>query len=324
MYTNKKFSTNSEDCINCGICTENCIFLDKYKVDISDIRYNPELSYSCFLCGKCTRVCPIDIDGREIIYQIRKEEMKKYDKLIKKDYKMLIAEKNNYKFKNYKHSSKSVLFPGCNFPSFYPKTTKNIIEILNEHENIGVVYDCCGKPISELGMEKEEKDILLKLNQRFKEENIEELIIICPNCYHYLYDKVDINIVSIYEKLLELNIGKKIAENINMFVPCPEREEKKWMEQIKLLIDGEINYISEIQCCGLGGSAIIKEPELAKKMNDLTIKYEEIYTYCATCVGQFTRNKHDKSFHILSEILEVSEKADIKKSLINRVKTKFY
>ena len=42
-------------------------FLKKYGIDIGDTEKLKELSYHCFLCGKCTEVCPIGIDGRDYI-----------------------------------------------------------------------------------------------------------------------------------------------------------------------------------------------------------------------------------------------------------------
>ena len=118
---NNFIDTNA--CIHCGMCTNNCLFLDKYKIDISDMERNKNLAYHCFLCGKCTEVCPKGIDGRETILQIRREQTEKNNgKLPVKGYNMVVGEKKNYLFRNYKQPGKSVLFPGCNFPSFYPKT----------------------------------------------------------------------------------------------------------------------------------------------------------------------------------------------------------
>ena len=66
---------------------------------------------------------------------------------------MLLKEKKDYIYKNYRNATgKCILFPGCNFPSFYPKTMKKLVKLLKEH-GIGVAYDCCGKPIAELGLE---------------------------------------------------------------------------------------------------------------------------------------------------------------------------
>ena len=52
--------------------------------------------------------------------------------------KMLVLEKKNYLFCNYRHStSGSVLFPGCNFSILLSKTGK-LIELLKKHAGMGL------------------------------------------------------------------------------------------------------------------------------------------------------------------------------------------
>lgn len=318
-------SINPNDCIHCGICTKKCLFLSKYNIDIGDMPKNEDLAYNCFLCGECSNVCPLGIDGREIILNIRQKQVQENNgKLKEKGYNSLILEKKNYKFKNYKNSKKTVLFPGCNFPSFYPETTKILYNILKEKADIGIVFDCCGKPISELGLEKDEKNIIDKLNNNFKKNNISEIIILCPNCYSFFKNKLNVKVISIYEKMQELNIGSTINKDIKVFSPCPDREDKLWLDFIKPFINGTITVINEAQCCGLGGCASVKEPELAKKMASLSVKHNNIYNYCATCSGQMKRNGANDVSHVLTEILNVKESPDSKKSLVNRIKTKFW
>lgn len=65
---------------------------------------------------------------------------------------MLLLEKKNYIFRNERHmTGKSVLFPGCNFPC-YPSYQCQILSQVD----MGVLFDCCGKPVSELGLKEQE------------------------------------------------------------------------------------------------------------------------------------------------------------------------
>lgn len=333
-----------EKCIHCGKCTRNCTFLSKYNIDIGNTEKLKELAYHCFLCGKCSEVCPVGIDGRSVILEMRRNAVaENANKVPEKGYGMLILEKKDYLFRNYRNvnmvkqndefeyierveQGKSVFFPGCNFPSFYPKTTKKIISLFAEH-GIGVVYDCCGKPVAELGLKEQEEKIVNGIEKRLKETGITEVITACPNCYRFLKPRLrSVSVISIYEKLRELGIGKEMEKDINLFLPCPDRKEKELLEQIKFFITGEVDIITEASCCGLGGCASRKEPDLAKGMAERLKKagYEEIYTYCASCAGNLTRNGCEKVTHVLTEILETYEKADTLSSFMNRVKTKFY
>ena len=47
-------------------------------------------------------------------------------------------------------------------------------------------------------------------------------------------------------------------------------------------------------------------------------------TYCASCSGSFARKGFDQADHILLKILGSTEKPDTGKSMINRMKTKYW
>ena len=189
---------DGDKCIHCHLCQKRCSFLTKYKADIGDTVKLRELAYHCFLCGICSQVCPIGIDGRGIILDMRRTEVEENNgKCREKGYAMLLAEKKNYIFRNERHmSGRSVLFPGCNFPSFYPKTTRKLIKILKDEADMGVLFDCCGKPVSELGLEEQEGKIIRRLNERLRAADIQEIVMLCPNCYYFLKDKLEIQVLS--------------------------------------------------------------------------------------------------------------------------------
>ena len=243
----------TENCIHCGLCTRKCAFLQKYKMDLQSFGQHPELAYHCVLCGECTRACPKKIDGREVALQLRRDSVDgNAGKIAEKGYGALIAEKKDYLFRNQKKAAKkSVLFPGCNFPSFFPETTEYLVKLLKDTADIGVWYDCCGKPVSELGLAKEDEKGLNGLKQRIDKLGIEEIIVLCPNCYHFLKPRLDIPVVSIYTKLQELGLGSKIREEkVNLFVPCPDKASLELEKSLLPFIDGEAEIIKGIQCCG--------------------------------------------------------------------------
>ena len=319
----------TENCIHCGLCTENCDFLKKYNMDLHAFAEHPELAYHCFLCSGCALVCPKKIDGRQIALQLRRDSVADNGgKIAEKGYTALIAEKKDYLFRNEKKAGKkSVLFPGCNFSSFFPETTAYLTKLLKETADIGVLYDCCGKPVSELGLAKEAAQSLDGLRQRMEKLGIEEIIVLCPNCYHFLQPRLDIPVVSIYEKLRELGLGRKITEDkVHLFVPCPDKATLELERSILPFVDGEWENIRGIQCCGLGGCAAGKEPEIsgsfAAKLKEKNLP--NVYTYCASCAGKFRRGGVENVHHVLVEILGTNEKAEQSfRSLWNRAKHRF-
>lgn len=326
--TSQKRSRTTEvsQCIHCKKCTDNCLFLRKYEIDIGTTKRLKELAYHCYLCGRCTQVCPVGIDGREVILSYRRAEIKNNCGKLK-GYRFLRIEKENYIFKNYKHAHKrSVIFPGCNFPSFYPKTMDALLGLFNEYQDTGIAYDCCGKPIAELGLGEKADQIIERINQRLQDNHVEEVIMVCPNCYYYLEPKFSVKVIYVYDKLAQLGFsGSLSGEGMNLFIPCPDRESRDLRQQLLAFVDGEPKDISQIQCCGLGGCAAAKEQELSRELLSLFAnkEYEAIYTYCGTCGGNISKSEAKHVRHVLPELLGTHEVADIKHSLTNRAKTRF-
>ncbi len=318
----------TKKCIQCNACTRKCDMLKKYGLNLSETEKLDELAYHCFLCGKCKEVCPVDIDGKEVFLEIRREQVRNNGNKIKENgYDMLIKEKANYIFRNYKHVTEGrVLFTGCNFPSYFPKTTKYLAELLKKKAGIGTVYDCCGKPIAELGLEQEEEAIINELNRRLKKANVTEVVMVCPNCYYFLKDRLDVKVSNIFALLKELGLGKEIQEEIHVFLPCPDKKDRVWLKDLDAFLPNGKVEVGDTLCCGLGGCASGKEPEISKGFSQ-TIKernYDKIYTYCASCAGKFTRDGMEHAHHVLVDILGTEERPDAAKSLLNRTMSKLW
>lgn len=326
----KNRTVNTDICTHCHFCRKNCAFLNRYKIDIGDREQLNKLAYHCFLCGECTRMCPVGIDGRQVILDMRRRQVDENGgKVPKKGYGMLLWEKKDYRFRNYKGmSGKSVLFPGCNFPSFFPETTRYLARLLKEKADMGTIYDCCGKPVAELGLEKKENQIIQDLNERLEKAGVEEVVMVCPNCYHFLKDRLSVKVTGIYKKLRELGLGRQIEGELTMFLPCPDREKQELLSQIRPFLAKPSKLTRQAQCCGLGGCAGVKEPQIAAQMPNLAEYKEEggqkLCTYCASCCGNLLRKGYGGTEHVLVEILNTKEKASTKKSLINRIKSKYW
>ena len=315
-----------EECIRCHKCRKNCAFLSGYGIDICDTEKLKELAYHCFLCGRCTAVCPVGIDGRALILDLRRERAASAERPeIEDTFKGLLAEKRDYRYRNWKHvSSVSVFFPGCNFPSMYPKTNRALVKLFSEH-GIGTVYECCGKPVAELGLADDESRIISEIREKLTAAGISEVITACPNCRDFFGDRLGVRVRSVYDKLSELRAGKTIDRDMEFYLPCPDRDEHKWIEEIRPFVKGNIIINDSAQCCGLGGSAAAFEQDIADGfVKDLGESTEnKLYTYCASCTGRFRRCGLKNVEHILPLIMDTGEQPDIYKSYINRVLTRF-
>ncbi len=303
---------NNGKCIGCGRCTKVCKFLNKYNINSDDYKHMPELAYSCYLCNECVRVCPVGINGRKISWEMRNNFIEGGGRLKGAGYKLLLWEKEDYLFKNYKNASyKSVLFTGCNFPAYFPKTTQIIVSRLMNEEGIGTITDCCGKPVSELGMVDRGRKIIENLEKRLHDYGVEEIITLCPNCYYYLKDRLDVMVVMIYEKLKDLKMKiSPVDKDIDVFIPCPDKIDQQIFKEIEgYAVRGKMKKIGGIQCCGAGGSASFKEPLITKSLlaDFSKVHKEKIYTYCATCSGMIAKSGTETE-HILCRLFDSKEK----------------
>lgn len=67
--------------------------------------------------------------------------------------------------------------------------------------------------LAELGLEADEKRIIQRINDEFEKRGVEEVIMLCPNCYTFLKPYLKVKVTDIYAKLEELGIGEKNLES---------------------------------------------------------------------------------------------------------------
>lgn len=298
-----------ESCIDCGLCTKNCIFLEKYKINLKDFTKREDLAFSCFECNKCQSVCPKNLNGAFVSNALRKKNPK---------YKFVKLTKEHYPYRNLpdkKKRSEDILFLGCNFPAFYPKTSKKLIELFKE-KGFDFSIDCCGKPVPSTGFKP---SISKNLTEEIKSKKIQRIVTACPNCYHFLMNKYDAKIISIFQWLEEYDYIVDINEPINIFFPCSDRYNREIFEVIKRHAPNYNDKFTSTNCCGAGGLASKCESELANDMTS-SIKDDEIYTYCATCSMRFS--KYNKVHHLASVFLGIDEEVD-NNFFKNAIKGKF-
>ena len=329
-YLNRKYVENHEDdskvlgnmCTSCGLCTSQCAFLNKYDMDFKDVQKLKSHAYECFLCGRCRAVCPEKVDGRQIMLDLRRNLRQEKPSSLWR-YANVIGEKRRYLFGNkVGQSQKSLIYWGCNFPSLYPKTTEKLMALM-ALKGTASIFDCCGKPIEELGLQVDANHIVEKLNERLQSMGTEELVFVCPNCDQHLRGKLSVRMVNVYDKLKEMGIEfSELEVGHPLFPPCPDRVNGQWFQSIAPYLPEATRIIKEPQCCGAGGCGGVGSPEIAKAFRT-SITDEALMVYCATCAGEFGRGKQTKPKHILSEILGVHEGPALGFPLGNRIKFKF-
>ncbi len=256
---------------------------------------------------------------------------------------LIALEKGHYPFKNYRHAhAKSVFFPGCNFPSLYPKTCAALAQLLQEHCDMGIAYDCCGKPLRMMGREDRFQQIAQRISARLDACGAEEIVCACPNCFYALRGVIPQRVTSVYAKLVELGITAALPCDQSqpvMFPACPDRREALLLQDAMELVDGHARVpmcagVSHAQAalgkktapsCKREGScegcAVL--PCCRHDCSSVIAKDEQIVTYCASCVGYLIGAGYFHVEHVLCAALGTHEQPDMAKSFINRARTKF-
>lgn len=241
---------------------------------------------------------------------------------------MICLEKGHYPFKNYpKKQCETVLFPGCAFPSQFPKTMDAIEEICTS-AGCGIAYDCCGHPLDGYGKEGGTDRVLGGIERRLKSIGCNRVVVLCPNCWKLMRERLSIPVISIYEFFAEIGcpISKEFAEGV-LFTPCPDKASRELEGHIRNLagLTG-VSTLEKVGCCGLLPTIMSKGPEAVQKSTHKIFEAageQKIYTYCASCLGQFSRLGNDNCAHVLSIMLGVDETPDSANAFKNRAMRKF-
>lgn len=310
-----------ENCLHCGKCTEACVLLREYNLDLPALARQPALWYNCMLCGYCAAVCPRGIDGAAVIGEKRRGRRNNGRSSWR--HWPLLWEKKRYLFANYsKEPCKSLLFVGCNFLSFFPESTGQLLVLARRHK-LGTAYDCCGKPIYDLGRKEDAARIIREIHSRLDRLGVNELVTVCPNCHYYLRENLALPVVSIYQKLKEWGMAApEPAPAGSLFLPCPDRSDRLLLAQIAdLLSIRNLAVIKGVQCCGLGGGAAACGAKAGRQLGEKVKEQAQgtpLYTYCASCAGQLRRQGCLDVRHLLPAMLDLQEQPDVAHSLSNR------
>ena len=239
-----------------------------------------------------------------------------------------LIEKTHYPFKSYpKTSCETILFPGCAFQSQFPRTMERLSELCRA-AGFGIIYDCCGDPLEGYGKEDAAQRVLRNLNRKLKELGCKRLVLVCPTCRKHLTGKLECEVVTIYDVIDELDVDlpQSFGEG-SMHIPCPDKKTKQLETSIRQLSDMEqVQTITRAGCCGLRADLASRGPEYVKKLSNIIIENADggmLYTYCASCLGQFSRMGYNDCRHVVSVLLGIDEEPDSAHALMNRAKRKF-
>ena len=261
--------------------------------------------------------------------------------------KLTVFEKTNYVFKNWRHASAgSVVFPGCGFPSFFPKTLTALKDALRPVSGVSFALDCCGLPLEGLKGPEAYRAELSRVEERLLRLGAREVVPLCPNCGSAFAEALDRSVpqVTIYACLRDLSERglidcARIAIPGAVFVPCPDRAHREWLDDLAYFLEPSV-FVSECSAC-CGAAFELSQPEAsmtaAKRVLETAahecacagVDEPVLYVYCASCAGKLERARRQCSdglagsvrvVHALSTLMGVNETPAVSATVLNRAK----
>ena len=301
-------------CPGCGVCIDACPMSAK-KANIKDTtvylnrqirRRNEkrieEISDKCMMCGKCTALCQVGVDG-PLIRQAQRS-MRKY--AVEKDYSAAVSPTPVEK-------AEVAYFAGC-MTQLTPGISRAVESLLKK---AGVEYAfidregglCCGRPLMMSGRIKEARELMQKTKESILASGCKTLLLSCPICYRVFKEEYELEgIEVIHHSVYFYNLVKEGRLNPTRsdihFVyhdPCElgrgsgiYEEPRKLLRTSCYLVEAAKNREESVCCSGSLGSLTLgfadrKELTEASLRNLTSDIPDAIATACPLCRSTFRR-----------------------------------
>ena len=318
-------------CPSCGVCIDACpmsavkvntrdttVYLNR-QIKRNNERRIEEISDKCLLCGKCSEVCQVGVQGdrlRVAQRSIRKynfgpdysnidtDQLKNTDNIFVTDRNISVSSVDNQKV---------LYFQGC-MTLLTAGIAKSMIGIL---EKAGVDYRimdedggiCCGRPMWMAGRIDQAREMVEKNTEIIKASGADVLLLSCPICYRIFkenYNLGNIQIIHHTEYIDKLIKEGKInplpgKTAYSYHDPCElgrgcgiYEAPRHVIERVGQLKEAEKSGKESICCGGSVGSLTLgfdKRKALTENaLRNLTFSSpDEIVTACPLCRSTFGR-----------------------------------
>lgn len=307
-------------CPGCGVCIDACPMSVK-KANIKDTtvylnrqirRGNEkrieEISDKCMLCGKCSAVCQVQVDGPKM--RIAQRSIRKYG--YDQNYSNIDISTAKAECAKDVGIGKVIYFAGC-MTQLTPAISRAMESIFKKAGVNYVFMDkdgglCCGRPMLTAGRLKEAEQLIRKNREIIKDSGAEVLVLSCPICYkvfkeHYKLEGIQVMHHTEFIQSLINNGWLEMDGDATKYVfhdPCELGRGSGIYEQPREILRSagtllEANENRELSiCCGgsLGSLSLgyAQRADITKNsLKNLTVDNpDRIVTACPLCKNTFS------------------------------------
>lgn len=320
-------------CPACGVCIDACP-MSVRKANLRDCtvylnrmlrrgneRRIAEISDKCLLCGKCSAVCQVGVQGPEL--RIAQRERRKF--ALSPSY----ADLDVRPMAEAVAGSGGVLyFAGC-MTQLTPSILRATGSLLDKAGVSWKMMDpdgglCCGRPLMMAGRTEQARELIAKNVEIIRASGCDTLLLSCPICYRVFKEEYPLEGIRVvhhsvfFQELIaagKLPVQREDGLRLVWHDPCELGRGCSIYEQPRqaLAAAGEVveagkNHAESICCGGSLGSLSLsfeqRRPMTQNALDNLTVADpDQIVTGCPLCLATFVRAA-DRPVRDLAEILD--------------------
>ena len=331
-------------CPSCGVCIDACpmstvkantkdttVYLNR-QIKRHNERRIEEISDKCLLCGKCTAVCPVGVEGDKM--RIAQRSARHYN--ISPDYSNIDANNLRNSLNNFvtelnnnvllADTEKVLYFQGC-MTNLTPAISRSLTSILKKASVNYEIMDkdgglCCGRPMWMAGRLDQARQMVEKNREIIMSSGATILLLSCPICYKIFKERYKLEGIEVLhhteyiERLINegrINISKDEMKYV-YHDPCElgrgcnvYEAPRNVMKAAGNLVEAEKSGKESI-CCGgsLGSLTLTFDRRRALTENALrnltAADPEVIVTACPLCLSTFNRYA-DRPVRDIAEVI---------------------
>ena len=322
-------------CPGCGVCIDACpmsvrkanckdatVYLNR-QLRRGNERRIEEISDKCLLCGKCTAVCQVGVQGPEL--RVAQRERRKY------------ALTPSYAGIDVRPMTQTVAgdggggvlyFAGC-MTRLTPGIRRATASLLDKSGLPWKMMDpddglCCGRPLMMAGRPEQARELIAKNTEIIRASGCDTLLLSCPICYKVFREEYPLEGIRVVHH--SVFFGELIAEGklpvrrdgdlrLVWHDPCElgrgcgiYAQPREALAAVGELVEAKKHHEESI-CCGgsLGSLSLGFEQRGAMTRNALqnltAADPAEIVTGCPLCLATFARHA-DRPVRDLAEVLD--------------------